>query len=391
MSSCRCRLSREQDLRALVLALVLDRLWCVALHIALVIVVARKQFLDTVSSELGFAFFDGLGVFPLLVVDVVRVEVVHVDVGHVLGVHLFGGQCVPVEVSEPRMSFQLVCASPVPNPVCWLSLQTFVYEVGSFFIPAIRDRSLFYRNLATENLISDVFSGASFVGTLAHHAFVGNDTDRKVICSQAVILTTHDFRGHVARSPTGFAGVVWGQDSGDSEVGQSEVAFIVKDEIFRLDVPVDNELGVDGLECVDEASNEKARDFHGELALAGDVETQVSPQEQVHHQVEVHGVLESVVHVNDELALDQGKQLKLIHHARHTLLSYDSRFSHLFHRILVAFVFLGLHAPNLAKSSATDGVHSLEVSLVGLRRAFFVFRSFEVTVAHSWFSVCRGE
>lgn len=204
-------------MRALVL--VLDWLRWVVLHIALVIIVPCKEFLDTVTSELRLALFNRLCVFPLLVVNMVRVEVVNMDVGHVLRVHLLRRHRIPVEVAEPRVIFQLVRASAVPDSVSWLPLQTLVHEVGSLFVPAFRNGSLFNRNLTTENLISDIFPRASFVGTLAHHALVSDNTDRKVIGGQAMVLTTHHFGCHVPRGSTGFACVVGREYPGDAEIG----------------------------------------------------------------------------------------------------------------------------------------------------------------------------
>ena len=59
--------------------------------------------MNGVSAQLGFAFFNCLGVLPLLIIDVIRVEVVHVDVWYVLALHAAICQRIPVEVIEPRV------------------------------------------------------------------------------------------------------------------------------------------------------------------------------------------------------------------------------------------------------------------------------------------------
>jgi len=59
-----------------------------------------------------------------------------------------------------------------------------------------------------------------------------------------MVLTAHDLGSHIARSATGLAGVVGRQDPCYTEIGQAKIALVVKDEILRLDVSMDNELCV---------------------------------------------------------------------------------------------------------------------------------------------------
>lgn len=81
----------------------------------------------------------------------------------------------------------------------------------------------------------------------AHHALVGNNADCEVVDTHSVILATHDFRSHIARSARGFLGVVRAPDPGDAEVSEAQVATLVKDEVFRLDVSVKDAFLVDVL------------------------------------------------------------------------------------------------------------------------------------------------
>ena len=60
-----------------------------------------------------------------------------------------------------------------------------------------------------------------------------------------MILPTHYFWGHVAWSSTGLAGVVGGEDASDAKICKSQVAFVIKDKVFRLDITMDNQLSMD--------------------------------------------------------------------------------------------------------------------------------------------------
>ena len=88
------------------------------------------------------------------------------------------------------------------------------------------------------------------------------------------------------------------------------------------------------------------------------------------------------MHVHDEIALDQRKQLEFVHHTRYALLGNNSSLRHLFHGKLLTFVLFGLYAPYFAKSTAAHGVYLLEIRFARLDRTFLVLGCFEVAVAH---------
>ena len=72
-----------QQLRALVLC------WLrgIRQHIIFVKVIAFKEFLYTIASELRFAFFNCLCILPLLIIHMICVEIVHIDIRHILTLH----------------------------------------------------------------------------------------------------------------------------------------------------------------------------------------------------------------------------------------------------------------------------------------------------------------
>ena len=351
-------------------------------HVVLVEIIAFEELLDAVPPQLLLTFLHGLRVLPLLIVHVVRVEVVHVDVGDVARLHAALRERVPVEVVEPGVLLELERAARVTDPVHRLPLQALVDEVRCLLVPAVRDPVLLYLHLAAQDLISDVFAGATFVGPLAHHALVGDDTDGEVVGDEAVVLPAHDLGCHVAGRSARLARVIGREYARDAEVGQAQVSLVVEDEVLWLDVAMNYQLVVHGLERVHQAGDEEAGHLHRELTLSSDVVSQVTAEEQVHDEVEIHVVLEGVVDVDDELAADHREELQLVHHARHTLLSDDSRLCHLFHCELLILVLFRLHSPDLAEAAAADGVHLREVGFAHLLGAILVLRRLKVAIAH---------
>lgn len=95
------------------------------------------------------------------------------------------------------MLFQLFDAFGVANAVNRLSLEASIDEVGRLFVPPVRYPVLFDLNLPTEDLVTDVLSSSAFVGSLTHHALVRDHAHSEVICSEAVVLSAHNFGRHV--------------------------------------------------------------------------------------------------------------------------------------------------------------------------------------------------
>ena len=84
-------------------------------------------------------------------------------------------------------------------------------------------------------------------------------------------------------------------------------------------------LAVNNFESLDQASAEELSLLLVKLPLSGQMEPQIPAQEQVHNQVQIFRVLEGVVSIDDELRIDHGKQLQLIHNRLNTFLVHYSR------------------------------------------------------------------
>ena len=138
------------------------------------------------------------------------------------------GKCVPVEVVEPGVSLEFSSAVLVAYAVHRLALQALVDEVGCFLVPAIRNVIVSDLNLATENLIPDVFSRATLVGPLTHHALVSDNTNCEIVGCQAVVLPAHDLRGHVSWRATSLTRVIGRQNPSNAKISQAQIALIIK-------------------------------------------------------------------------------------------------------------------------------------------------------------------
>ena len=73
------RVARQKYLAALVVSW----FWLAAHNVTLVVVVSSEKLLHTVPSQLCFALSHCLGIFPLLIVDVICVKVVDIDIGNI--------------------------------------------------------------------------------------------------------------------------------------------------------------------------------------------------------------------------------------------------------------------------------------------------------------------
>ena len=127
-------------------------------------------------------------------------------------------------------------------------------------------------------MVADLFPRLAYVGSLyvyrkpkdesfkkidyhtypAEHALVSHDTNGEKIDRLRVVLATHDFWGHVARRAGCILSVIFTPDTSNTKISDAHIAVDVDDEIFGLDIPVDNLLLMEILETRHQASNKEA-------------------------------------------------------------------------------------------------------------------------------------
>ena len=120
---------------------------CCSFRLCFVEVVAIKQLLDGVSTQSLFTRTNCISIFPFLIIDVVRVKIVNLDVWQVRGSDFLLFKSIPVESMEPHMLFELRYPLFISDSHWWVSHETLVDEISSFWWPALWDLMCFYLHL----------------------------------------------------------------------------------------------------------------------------------------------------------------------------------------------------------------------------------------------------
>ena len=68
----------------------------------------------------------------------------------------------------------------------------------------------------------------------AEHAFVGHDANCEIVHGASVILSTHNFRGHIARRSRRVLCVFLSPNSSNSKVSYTQIAYIKGNRIDRI-------------------------------------------------------------------------------------------------------------------------------------------------------------
>ena len=87
--------------------------------------------------------------------------------------------------------------------------------------PSIRNLIFPDLCLVVDNVLPDFAARLADVRAPPVHAFVCDDTYRKIIGSDTMILPAHDFRCHVSGRARGLGRVVGAPVAGDTEVSQA--------------------------------------------------------------------------------------------------------------------------------------------------------------------------
>jgi len=167
-----------------------------------------------------------------------------------------GKKFVPIEIFEPDVLLHFVWSIKTQS-ASRFALDEFVDKISSLTTPTLGNFLLFDLYLLRQNVVSDFLTVLTLIGTFAKHAFVGNNSHRKVVHCHAVILATHDFGRHVAGRTTGVFCILGVPNSSDAEISDPEIAMLVKNQVFRLDVSVKDAVFVQVLKAQEHAGDKK--------------------------------------------------------------------------------------------------------------------------------------
>jgi len=174
--------------------------WCYLLMI-LVKIISFEKLLSGRIFKMDFILFDSFCVFPFLIVYMILIKVFSLWIWLKLGNHSAILQSFPVKIFKPRMSLHFLVPISAKSTWCFSS-KTFVNKISSFKTPSINNIRLFNLNLLLQYSISYFSPSLALIWTTTIHAFICNDTDCKVISSNAMVVFTHDFWSHIAWSST---------------------------------------------------------------------------------------------------------------------------------------------------------------------------------------------
>ena len=96
-----------------------------------------------------------------------------------------------------------------------------------------------------------------------------------------------------------------------TEVGDLDVAFVVKKHVFWFQVPVDDAVLMQAAESLHELGCIEHGTSLRELLVLAQVVEQLASVEEIHHKVELSGGLEGVAKLHDEGAVDFLKDISL--------------------------------------------------------------------------------
>ena len=157
---------------------------------------------------------------------------------------------VPWEIFQPRMIFNF-CCTVITEPILWFSLDHFVDEIGSFNWPSTRHFALLNLNLFAENVVSDLFTWFANVWSAAKHALICHDSNSKIIYRCGMVDSTHHFWCHISWGSGSILSIFRSPNSCDTEISDSQISFLVDDEVLWLDVSMNDVLLVADLQASD--------------------------------------------------------------------------------------------------------------------------------------------
>ena len=147
-------------------------------------------------------------------------------------------QIFPFEMSKPRMFNQLMC-SIMPESLGPFPAQAAVNEVNYVRIPVVDALLRFQFELSLLIFILQFLPISALIRPPVEHQLKGYDTNSIKVNFITVILLKKYLRCHVTWCPDELLRVLLFIRLSNTEVSYLEIAFLIKHEIFWLDIFVD--------------------------------------------------------------------------------------------------------------------------------------------------------
>lgn len=149
-----------------------------------------------------------------------------------------------------------------------------------------------------------------------------------------------------------------------TEISKLQMTVLANEEVFRLDIAMDDALGVEVLQSHDDFGGVAADGLQVERAAYGQHGGEVAAPHELHDEEQLLHGLERVVQLDNERVVDVGEDGQLSRHAGQPLLGLANHFE----REQVRRRFF-THQKNAAKAALGNGLDDLKVGDGGLGAA----------------------
>lgn len=166
------------------------------------------------------------------------------------GFNIFFFEFWPIDSFNPGMVFNLKWTVDSESGLGF-SLKKSINKISSFNTPSFWDFVFFYLDLFGQDLVFNLLPSFSYVRSSSKHHFIDDDTYGKIIHSNAMILSAHNFRGHISWSPWSVLIVFWLPVLSDPQICDVAITLGVQNDIFWFNISMNDIVWVKVIEAED--------------------------------------------------------------------------------------------------------------------------------------------
>ena len=112
-------------------------------------------------------------------------------------------------------------------------------------------------DLFRKDMVTNLLPVLAMVRSLAEHTLIGDDSHGEVVDSHTVVLAAHDLGSHIAGRARCVLGVLGVPQASNTQIRDPQVAILVKDQVLRFDIPMQDGILVKIFEAEKHASNKE--------------------------------------------------------------------------------------------------------------------------------------
>lgn len=140
----------------------------------------------------------------------------------------------------------------------------------------------FNLNLLGENMVSDLLSILTNIGSSPKHALIPYHTHCKIINCNTMVLPAHHLWSHVSWCSRCILCILRIPYSCNSKVCESQNSILIEDQILRFDVPMNNSFLMNVFKGKDHASDEKLGLVLSKSSVSSNMVPEITSTEEIH-------------------------------------------------------------------------------------------------------------